>query len=115
VIGENRGAVRKRRPANERTAIGFRIPQSAFAMLPPTALSGYIRFARNRQIIRPSEQGDRWFHLVASFDVKAYPAAIRQNVVRFGHACGYQLISNALWKRDIDEMIPMNVANLFTA
>src|SRR6266404_2093707 len=71
--------------------------------------------ARNRQIIRPTEQGDRWFHLVVSFDVKAYPAAIRQNVVRFGHACGYQLISNALWKRDIGEMIPMNVANLFTA
>jgi hypothetical protein len=106
-----------------RAEIGFHIPHSTFRnpafrvphCFPPNAISGYIRFAGNRQLIRPSEQGDRRFHLIVSFDVKAYPAAIWQNVVRFGHTGGYQLISNALGKRDIDEMIPMNMANLFTS
>jgi hypothetical protein len=77
--------------------------------LAPKVFRGWLKWETSRT------QGDRRFHLIVSFDVKAYPAAIWQNVVRFGHTGGYQLISNALWKRDIDKIIPMNMANLFTS
>jgi hypothetical protein len=67
---------------------------------------------RTCQIVGPAQQSDGRFDLVRSLNIEADPSGIRQDVVRFSHTCGDELVADVLRKRNIHQIIAMHMTNL---
>jgi hypothetical protein len=65
-----------------------------------------------RQVERAPQQLDGALDIARRPQVQADPAGVRQNVVRLGQAGGHDLVAHTGWKRDIDQVVAMDMAKL---
>src|SRR5207247_11213233 len=65
-----------------------------------------------RQMIGAAEQAEGAVNLGGFAERDADPAALRQNVMRLCQPCPYQFIADGLGKRNVDQVVTVNVPKL---
>src|SRR5262245_38621494 len=69
----------------------------------------------SRDFIRSSQNPNRPVDIARFFQIDAYPARVRQHMVRLSVARPYELIANSFRQRNIDHRIAVDMSDLTAA